>query len=68
MAFHFMKNPIAIMLLLTTLICLQNFTAFSLEFQVGGNKGWIVPPANDSKVYNDWASENRFKPGDTIRK
>ncbi|KAF3444525.1 hypothetical protein FNV43_RR14217 [Rhamnella rubrinervis] len=62
-----MKNPMALLLLLTILISLQSFSAFSYEFQVGGTKGWIVPPANDSKIYNDWASENRFQPGDAIR-
>lgn len=41
-------------------------TVSSFEFQVGGNDGWIVPPANDSKIYNDWASENRFQVGDSI--
>lgn len=37
-------------------------------FEVDGNDGWVVPPANDSKLYNDWASENRFRVGDSIRK
>ncbi|KAF8378172.1 hypothetical protein HHK36_029509 [Tetracentron sinense] len=39
----------------------------SPKTQVGDAKGWVVPPANDSKIYNDWASENRFRIGDTIR-
>ncbi|CAK9161739.1 unnamed protein product [Ilex paraguariensis] len=38
----------------------------SFEFQVGDKNGWGVPPANDSKIYNTWASHNRFKVGDTI--
>lgn len=42
------------------------FPVSSVEFQVGGNEGWIVPPSNDSKIYNDWASENRFQVGDSI--
>ncbi|XP_057983515.1 early nodulin-like protein 6 [Malania oleifera] len=41
--------------------------ASAFEFQVGDPNGWVVPPANDSKIYNDWASENRFKIGDTVR-
>ncbi|KAI4387723.1 hypothetical protein MLD38_000133 [Melastoma candidum] len=36
------------------------------EYQVGGSRGWAVPPANDSKIYNDWASENRFRPNDVL--
>ncbi|KAL2500215.1 early nodulin-like protein 21 [Abeliophyllum distichum] len=37
------------------------------EFQVGERPGWVVPPANDTKLYNDWASKERFIVGDTIR-
>ncbi|BBH00483.1 early nodulin-like protein 6 [Prunus dulcis] len=43
----------------------MNFSAY--DFQVGGTKDWVVPPTNDSKIYNDWASGNRFQVGDTIR-
>ncbi|KAL3720326.1 hypothetical protein ACJRO7_005197 [Eucalyptus globulus] len=46
---------------------LQCSTVTGFDYQVGGAEGWVVPPANDSKVYNDWASENRFRPGDTLR-
>ncbi|XP_022133440.1 mavicyanin [Momordica charantia] len=56
-------NPFVILLLLVI-----SFSAVaSFEFQVGGARGWVVPPANDSKIYNDWASENRFRGGDTVR-
>ncbi|TXG54771.1 hypothetical protein EZV62_020027 [Acer yangbiense] len=51
------------LIIFTSLHCLS----VSFEFQVGGNNGWVVPPVNDSKTYNDWASENRFQAGDTIR-
>lgn len=66
---HFSKNSITLTLLLLTIIIssLHHLPVHSLEFQVGGNRGWVVPPANDSKIYNDWASENRFQVGDTIR-
>lgn len=54
---------------LVIFISLGNFLVFSsFEFQVGGTQGWVVPPTNDSKVYNDWASENRFQVGNVIRK
>ncbi|KAI3408989.1 Phytocyanin domain-containing protein, partial [Psidium guajava] len=46
---------------------LQCPTVTGFDYQVGGADGWVVPPANDSKLYNDWASENRFRPGDTLR-
>lgn len=29
--------------------------------------GWVVPPANDSNLYNGCASENQFRVGDYIR-
>ncbi|KAG4912021.1 hypothetical protein JHK82_052607 [Glycine max] len=48
----------------STLLC---FSVASNEFEVGGSKGWIVPPANDTNFFNDWASQNRFQAGDTIR-
>ncbi|KAJ7970721.1 Early nodulin-like protein [Quillaja saponaria] len=56
-----------VILLITILSCLHNVSVSSSEFQVGDTRGWVVPPANDSKIYNDWASENRFLVGDSIR-
>ncbi|XP_019427403.1 PREDICTED: mavicyanin-like [Lupinus angustifolius] len=53
-------------LLLPIFSCLQHFSMASFDFQVGGTKGWIVPPPNDTNIYNDWASNNRFQLGDTI--
>ncbi|CAI9111179.1 OLC1v1011335C1 [Oldenlandia corymbosa var. corymbosa] len=38
----------------------------SFEFQVGDHMGWSVPRSKDTKFYNDWASEKRFKLGDSI--
>ncbi|XP_043723127.1 early nodulin-like protein 1 [Telopea speciosissima] len=57
--------PIILIFILSS--TLQNFTVSSFEFEVGGTKGWIVPSANDTKIYNDWASRNRFKIGDSVR-
>lgn len=38
------------------------------EFEVGGRVGWVVPTSKDSdEMYNQWASQNRFKIDDTIR-
>lgn len=34
---------------------------------MGDTKGWVVPPANDTRIYNDWASENRFRAEDSVR-
>lgn len=39
-----------------------------VEFKVGGNNGWVVPPSSkDDQFYNHWASNNRFKPNDILR-
>ncbi|BFG27014.1 hypothetical protein CerSpe_132880 [Prunus speciosa] len=57
----------ATLFLLTIFICFGHFSVSAFEFQVGGTKDWVVPPTNDSKIYNDWASGNRFQVGDTIR-
>ncbi|KAG7033069.1 Early nodulin-like protein 1, partial [Cucurbita argyrosperma subsp. argyrosperma] len=56
-------NFFTTLLLLTT--CLSYVASF--EFQVGDTKGWVVPPANDTRIYNDWASENRFRAEDSVR-
>ncbi|KDP46361.1 hypothetical protein JCGZ_10201 [Jatropha curcas] len=56
-----------LMLLLSIFSSLHYFSVFSFEFKVGGNRGWVIPPENDTKIYNDWASENRFQIGDTVR-
>ncbi|KAK7266853.1 hypothetical protein RIF29_19511 [Crotalaria pallida] len=55
-----------VVLLLTIFFGLQSFSVASFNFQVGGTKGWIVPPPNDTDTYNDWASNNRFRVGDSI--
>ncbi|KAG6737145.1 hypothetical protein POTOM_059860 [Populus tomentosa] len=40
---------------------------YSFEYQIGGNENWVVPPAIDTRIYVDWALENRFQVGDTAR-
>ncbi|CAH9128179.1 unnamed protein product [Cuscuta epithymum] len=54
-----------IFLCFTILSALHFFTAFSNEFSVGGEKGWVIP--KDDQLYNDWASKNRFKVDDILR-
>ncbi|MED6181211.1 hypothetical protein PIB30_017407 [Stylosanthes scabra] len=49
------------------LLGVQCISVASLEFQVGGSKGWVVPPSNDTSIYNNWASHNRFQVGDSLR-
>ncbi|CAK7328199.1 unnamed protein product [Dovyalis caffra] len=53
--------------LMTLFFSLQYSSVFSFEYEIGGKEGWVVPPANDTRIYNDWASENRFQVGDTVR-
>ncbi|CAI8610197.1 unnamed protein product [Vicia faba] len=54
-------------------LCLILFAALQClvincaEFEVGGRNGWVVPTSKDSdEMYNQWASQNRFKIEDTI--
>ncbi|CAK8564356.1 unnamed protein product [Lathyrus sativus] len=54
-------------------LCLILFSASQFlvincaEFEVGGRVGWVVPTSKDSnEMYNQWASQNRFKIDDTI--
>jgi len=56
-------------------LCLILFSASQFvlinctEFEVGGKIGWVVPNSKDGdEMYNKWASQNRFKIDDTIRK
>ncbi|XP_077211195.1 early nodulin-like protein 21 [Tasmannia lanceolata] len=53
-------------LFLTILSSLHLFLVVSFEYDVGDTTGWVVPSHNDSQSYNEWASKNRFKIGDTI--
>ncbi|EXC31401.1 Early nodulin-like protein 1 [Morus notabilis] len=63
----FINSVRAVLLFCFIFSSLQSLSVLCFEFQVGGPKGWVVPPSNDSKIYNDWASKNRFQLGDTIR-
>ncbi|KAE8733523.1 putative Polygalacturonase non-catalytic subunit AroGP3 precursor [Hibiscus syriacus] len=38
----------------------------SVQFKVGGDKGWTKPIGNNSEPYNEWASRNRFHVGDSL--
>ncbi|KAJ1412712.1 Phytocyanin domain [Sesbania bispinosa] len=60
-------TSLLLVLLLAILSGPQCFCLASQEFQVGGSKGWVVPPANDTNIYNEWASHNRFHIGDSIQ-
>ncbi|XP_075503233.1 LOW QUALITY PROTEIN: early nodulin-like protein 21 [Primulina tabacum] len=37
------------------------------QFQAANRAGWAVPPANQTDLYNEWASRERFEVGDTVR-
>jgi hypothetical protein len=59
-------RPLA--LLLAVLGCALCPRADATAFEVGGDDGWVVPPASDGGRYNQWASKNRFLVGDVVRK
>jgi len=44
------------------------FFVTSTEFEVGGDGGWVLPKSRNHEMYNQWASQNRFKVDDTVRK
>ncbi|PIA56197.1 hypothetical protein AQUCO_00700507v1 [Aquilegia coerulea] len=50
----------------TLLFSLQVFLVHSLQYEVGEDKGWVIPSAKNDQAYNDWASKHRFQVGDTI--
>lgn len=58
------------LLAVTTILCLVESLRCvrCSEFEVGERTGWVVPLANDTEMYNEWASGKRFKIGDTISK
>ncbi|KZV15159.1 mavicyanin-like [Dorcoceras hygrometricum] len=49
-----------------TFVCVLQ-TASCFQFQVGNRAGWRVPLANQTQLYNEWASRERFTIGDTVR-
>ncbi|XP_071728256.1 early nodulin-like protein 5 [Rutidosis leptorrhynchoides] len=59
-----MKNTTIIFMALAFFFILK---VQATQFQVGGDQGWIIPPTNDTKHFNEWASRNRFKINDTLR-
>ncbi|KAI8533523.1 hypothetical protein RHMOL_Rhmol10G0017600 [Rhododendron molle] len=61
------NSTILVGLLLLSLSSFHFLSVTSFEFQVGGINGWVVPPENNTKIYNAWASKNRFQVGYTIR-
>lgn len=65
-------SPLKKIALVTILVSFYMFSSCvsSTEFEVGGDDGWIVPQSNTTHgdVFNQWASHNRFKVGDTVRK
>ncbi|KAK4799590.1 hypothetical protein SAY86_024955 [Trapa natans] len=42
-----------------------NFVS-SAVFEVGGKDGWTIPKKSVAGVYNQWASDNRFRVNDII--
>jgi hypothetical protein len=46
----------------------QFFFVTSIEFEVGGDDGWVVPKSRNDQMYNQWASKNRFNVDDTVSK
>ncbi|XP_013585082.1 PREDICTED: mavicyanin-like [Brassica oleracea var. oleracea] len=64
-------SPLKKITLVTIIVSFYTFSSCvsSTEFEVGGDDGWLVPQSNKTHgdVFNQWASHNRFKVGDTVR-
>lgn len=43
-------------------------SASSFQFQVGGERGWIIPSGNETETYDEWAERTRFHVGDSLCK
>lgn len=67
MASSLSSFPLIILVLVISML-MSLHTAECVEFDVGGDKGWATPPSKNQLFYNDWASNNRFKVNDTLRK
>ena len=65
MANHLRPLALLLAVLACALLCRR---ADATAFEVGGDDGWVVPPASDGGRYNQWASKNRFLVGDIVRK
>ncbi|KAL8097694.1 early nodulin-like protein 21 [Apium graveolens] len=65
---HFTSTTFTKLVILFTIFSsLYLLHASDIEFLVGDDSGWTVPPANNSEIYNQWASGKRFTVGDTVR-
>ncbi|CBI15400.3 hypothetical protein AAG906_014109 [Vitis piasezkii] len=54
-------------LLIFLFFSLHFFPVISVEFLVGDDDGWALPSSKSGEqMYNEWASHNRFKVGDTV--
>ncbi|CAH2036197.1 unnamed protein product [Thlaspi arvense] len=62
-----MGAPKIVLLSLFVLVFVSSYVSCT-EFEAGGENGWVIPQSSDDEnMFNQWASKNRFKVGDTIR-
>ncbi|CAL5362492.1 hypothetical protein CsSME_00053915 [Camellia sinensis var. sinensis] len=67
MASLFMGSLKVLIFLAFLISSFQFLTVMCVEFEVGDDKGWVVPSSKKDQLYNEWASKNRFKVDDTLR-
>ncbi|KAL5544680.1 hypothetical protein UlMin_008464 [Ulmus minor] len=53
--------------LLLFFLLLKFLTITCTQFNVGGKDGWQTPKSKNDQQFNQWASNNRFIVGDTVR-
>ncbi|XP_065618952.1 piriformospora indica-insensitive protein 2 [Quercus suber] len=47
-------------------LMLSTSNQFHSLFVIGGDGGWVLPKSRNHEMYNQWASQNRFKVDDTV--
>lgn len=54
------------MMVLVSVMLLNEATINAKEFKVGDDLGWQEPDTNDTLVYDQWAASKRFHVGDSL--
>ena len=63
-----MKTNMASLLMVMVVVLVIKAEGAFKEFKVGDELGWHEPVVNNTLIYNQWASRNRFQVGDALCK
>ncbi|XP_047332031.1 early nodulin-55-1-like [Impatiens glandulifera] len=63
-----MDSPLWVIIsMVLVVVVVVDVAEASMEFKVGGLEGWRQPFENETAIYIQWASNNRFHVGDSLR-